>query len=159
MNFRCFSCGWLLNGGFKLVRGILRVIWVLANNLYCFPTHALWMLTLYPLQKCKPNIYWKIEGIIYHWMISMVGCWSWTAGYNGKWHPRIFFYFMIIKICISLFYKYLQLCMPAKNFLAWPFCLVKPVSCLSALLYGSVIKLCGTASYFWNIFLRCNLHF
>ncbi|XP_065343289.1 acyl-CoA:lysophosphatidylglycerol acyltransferase 1-like isoform X2 [Cloeon dipterum] len=75
-------CSGLLYSSYVFCRGILKLIWVLANNLYCFPTHTLWMLTLFPLKKCKPNVYWKIEGLLYHWMISMVGCWSWVSGYN-----------------------------------------------------------------------------
>ncbi|XP_059480907.1 acyl-CoA:lysophosphatidylglycerol acyltransferase 1-like isoform X2 [Neocloeon triangulifer] len=75
-------CSGLLYSSYVFCRGILKTIWVIANNLYCFPTHTLWMLTLFPLKKCKPSMYWKIEGLIYHWMISMVGCWSWVSGYN-----------------------------------------------------------------------------
>ncbi|XP_076314164.1 acyl-CoA:lysophosphatidylglycerol acyltransferase 1-like isoform X2 [Tachypleus tridentatus] len=59
-----------------------RFIFVLVNNLYCIPTYIIWTLVLLrPLYHLKPVIYWKIEGILFKWLLYMVAAWSWSAKY------------------------------------------------------------------------------
>ncbi|KAJ6621435.1 Acyl-CoA:lysophosphatidylglycerol acyltransferase 1 [Pseudolycoriella hygida] len=45
-------------------------------------THVLWKILLLPLNKYRPNLYNRIEGIIYHCALSLVALWSWTGGYD-----------------------------------------------------------------------------
>lgn len=65
-----------------LIKGILRIIFVLLNNLYCIPTYCVWMVCFQPLRFYTPNMYWTIEGTFFHWLLSIVSMWSWSAGYD-----------------------------------------------------------------------------
>ncbi|XP_065222401.1 acyl-CoA:lysophosphatidylglycerol acyltransferase 1-like isoform X2 [Planococcus citri] len=67
---------------FVAVKVVIRVIFVLLNNVYCIPTYCVWMLMLLPLRKLYPPLYWKMEGLFFHWLLAMVTMWSWTAGYD-----------------------------------------------------------------------------
>jgi lysophosphatidylglycerol acyltransferase 1 len=69
--------------------GLLRVLFVLTNNIYCIPTYAMWMLSFYPLTFFSPDLYWYIEGRLFHWLLSMVSLWSYTAGYNSKFNFQV----------------------------------------------------------------------
>ena len=69
---------------FVAVKVVIRVIFVLLNNVYCIPTYCVWMLMLLPLRKLYPPLYWKMEGLFFHWLLAMVTMWSWTAGYDRK---------------------------------------------------------------------------
>lgn len=62
--------------------GLFRFLFIIVNNLYCIPTHCLWMLMLWPLQWVSPKTYLTLEGIGFQWLLSMVSAWSYTAGYN-----------------------------------------------------------------------------
>jgi lysophosphatidylglycerol acyltransferase 1 len=42
------------------------------------------MVLLSPLQKFNPDVYWRIEGYFFHWLLAMVSMWSWSAGYDGN---------------------------------------------------------------------------
>lgn len=39
---------------------------------------------LYPVKRCHPELYWRIEGLFFHWLLAMVAMWSWSAGYDSK---------------------------------------------------------------------------
>lgn len=64
------------------VKVVVRVVFVVLNNVYCIPTYCVWMLMLLPLRKLYPPLYWKMEGLFFHWLLAMVTMWSWTAGYD-----------------------------------------------------------------------------
>lgn len=64
--------------------GLLRFLLIIVNNLYCIPTHFLWLLTVWPLQWFWPKAYLKLEGLGFQWLLSMVALWSYSAGYQGK---------------------------------------------------------------------------
>lgn len=81
-------------------KAIIRIAIVIANNIYCIPTYVIWMMLLLPIRRCHPDLYYKIEGLFFHWMLSIVAMWSWTAGYNRKYRwisfvSHIFHYFSI----------------------------------------------------------------
>lgn len=61
---------------------ILRIVFVILNNIYCIPTYCIWMLIFAPLKRYHPDLYWKIEGTFFHWLLAMVSMWSWSAGYD-----------------------------------------------------------------------------
>ncbi|XP_049795534.1 acyl-CoA:lysophosphatidylglycerol acyltransferase 1-like [Schistocerca nitens] len=63
-------------------KSLVRVLFVLLNNIYCIPTYVLWMVLFAPLRKCNPDLYWKIEGQFFHGLLAMVAMWSWSAGYD-----------------------------------------------------------------------------
>jgi lysophosphatidylglycerol acyltransferase 1 len=42
------------------------------------------MIMLLPLKKFNPNLYYRIEGKIFHWLLATVAMWSSMAGYEGK---------------------------------------------------------------------------
>lgn len=64
------------------VKVLFRTVFVLLNNMYCIPTYAVWMLVLMPLKRYHPDLYWRIEGTFFHWLLAMVSMWSWSAGYD-----------------------------------------------------------------------------
>ncbi|KFB35012.1 AGAP002482-PA-like protein [Anopheles sinensis] len=66
----------------KYPRSVLRTILVVANNIYCVPTYLVWMFLLLPLRKIHETYYYRIEGILFHWLLANVSMWSWTAGYE-----------------------------------------------------------------------------
>ena len=84
--------------------GLFRFLFIIVNNLYCIPTHCLWMLMLWPLQWVSPKTYLTLEGIGFQWLLSMVSAWSYTAGYNGNIHTMgiiishwyIFFFLLLV---------------------------------------------------------------
>lgn len=63
-------------------KGLLRFIFILINNFYCIPTHCLWLLMLWPLRWIHPKAYLFLEGLGFQWLLTMVGSWSYTAGYD-----------------------------------------------------------------------------
>lgn len=40
------------------------------------------MVMLLPLKRYHPDGYYKIEGLFFHWLLAVVSCWSWSAGYD-----------------------------------------------------------------------------
>ena len=57
-----------------------RTLWVLACNMVCIPTYLCWMALFLPIYLVNPATYWSIEEVMFSWMLSMVSCWSWSAG-------------------------------------------------------------------------------
>ncbi|XP_058061763.1 acyl-CoA:lysophosphatidylglycerol acyltransferase 1-like isoform X1 [Anopheles bellator] len=66
----------------KYPRAAIRTILVVVNNIYCVPTYLVWMFLLLPLKKIHKCYYYRIEGILFHWLLANVSMWSWTAGYE-----------------------------------------------------------------------------
>ncbi|XP_043283801.1 acyl-CoA:lysophosphatidylglycerol acyltransferase 1-like isoform X2 [Venturia canescens] len=60
----------------------MRTGFVLLNNVYCIPTYVIWMMLLFPVKLYQPQIYWRIEGLFFHWLLAMVSMWTWSAGYD-----------------------------------------------------------------------------
>lgn len=75
------SCSGLIDV-IKYPRALFRTVFVIANNIYCVPTYLVWMFLLLPLKKIHENYYYKIEGILFHWLLANVSMWSTTAGYD-----------------------------------------------------------------------------
>ncbi|XP_045481015.1 acyl-CoA:lysophosphatidylglycerol acyltransferase 1-like isoform X2 [Harmonia axyridis] len=68
---------------FLIPKGIFRLCFILLNNVYCIGTYTIWMIMLYPLRRLGyQDMYYKIEGKMFHWMLAMVAMWSWWAGYE-----------------------------------------------------------------------------
>lgn len=70
------------NGVGFLCKCFLRTMFVIVNNMYCIPTYVVWMVMIFPLKRYHPDLYWKIEGHFFHWLLAMVSMWSWSAGYD-----------------------------------------------------------------------------
>ena len=68
----------------RLVWCTIRTLLVILNNLYCIPTYVCWLIILSPLESFNPELYHEIEGVLFHWLLSMVALWSYSAGYNGE---------------------------------------------------------------------------
>lgn len=60
----------------------LRTVWVLLCNLICIPSYLAWLTIFLPVYLYSPRTYWKIEGVMFSWMLSIVSSWSWSAGYS-----------------------------------------------------------------------------
>ncbi|KAG5875101.1 hypothetical protein JTB14_020234 [Gonioctena quinquepunctata] len=67
---------------YKIPKGFFRLCFILINHLYCIPTYVMWMILLLPLRKLYPDVYWRIEGYMFHWLLAMVSLWSHSAGYE-----------------------------------------------------------------------------
>lgn len=61
---------------------VFRLVFVILNNAYCIPTYCIWMIMLLPLRMLYPSLYWRLEGLFFHWLLAMVSMWSWSAGYD-----------------------------------------------------------------------------
>jgi lysophosphatidylglycerol acyltransferase 1 len=72
----------------KYPRAILRILFVIVNNIYCIPTYLIWMFLLLPLRKLHPDTYYWIEGKLFHWLLANVAMWSYTAGYDSEFNER-----------------------------------------------------------------------
>lgn len=68
----------------KYPRALFRTVFVIVNNIYCVPTYLIWMFLLLPLKKIHESYYYKIEGILFHWLLANVTMWSYMAGYDRK---------------------------------------------------------------------------
>lgn len=66
----------------KYPRALFRTVFVIVNNIYCVPTYLIWMFLLLPLKKIQESYYYKIEGILFHWLLANVTMWSSSAGYD-----------------------------------------------------------------------------
>lgn len=66
----------------KYIWAVIRFLLIILNNLYCIPTHVLWLTLLLPARKYVPALYYRIEQILFSWLLAMVSAWSWSAGYN-----------------------------------------------------------------------------
>ncbi|XP_066583911.1 acyl-CoA:lysophosphatidylglycerol acyltransferase 1-like [Prorops nasuta] len=64
------------------IKCIARTAFVILNNVYCIPTYVVWMTLLFPVKVYQPQVYWRIEGLFFHWLLAMVSMWSWSAGYD-----------------------------------------------------------------------------
>ncbi|XP_011343258.1 acyl-CoA:lysophosphatidylglycerol acyltransferase 1 isoform X2 [Ooceraea biroi] len=65
-----------------LLKCVTRTVFVIINNVYCIPTYVVWMMLLFPVKIYQPQVYWRIEGLFFHWLLAMVSMWTWTAGYD-----------------------------------------------------------------------------
>ena len=59
-----------------------RTLWVLGCNMVCIPSYICWMILFSPSYCLSPRLFWMIEEVMFSWMLSMVTCWSWSAGFN-----------------------------------------------------------------------------
>ena len=58
------------------------MLWILLNNLYVIPAYFVWLIVFTPLLLISPDTYWQIEDVLFGWLLSMVACWNYTAGYE-----------------------------------------------------------------------------
>lgn len=71
------------------------------------------MTLLLPVKRYQPDLYYKIEGLFFHWLLSLVAMWSYTAGYDGKYFRFIdlhIVYFLFESICmvfVCILYVYI----------------------------------------------------
>lgn len=68
----------------RCVRIVARTTFAVVNNLYCIPAYVVWMMALRLVKPLFASVYWRIEGLMYHWLLAMVSMWSWTAGYESE---------------------------------------------------------------------------
>lgn len=76
------SCSGLISEVIKYPRALFRTVFVIVNNIYCVPTYLIWMFLLLPLKKIHEAYYYRIEGVMFHWLLANVTMWSYTAGYD-----------------------------------------------------------------------------
>ncbi|XP_055596846.1 acyl-CoA:lysophosphatidylglycerol acyltransferase 1-like isoform X1 [Uranotaenia lowii] len=76
------SSSGIISEVFKYPRALFRTVFVIVNNIYCVPTYLIWMFLLLPLKKIHETCYYRIEGVLFHWLLANVTMWSSTAGYD-----------------------------------------------------------------------------
>lgn len=74
-----WSLWWFISP--RRVYNILRFLWVLVNNCYVIPAYFAWLLLFSPLLLINSSAFWKIEDVLFGWLLNMVACWNYTAGY------------------------------------------------------------------------------
>lgn len=75
----CFS-----SAARRLLWVLCRCVFIVINNVYCIPTYVVWMAVLRPLKKWRADLYWRAEGLFFHWLLGMVALWCDSAGYKSK---------------------------------------------------------------------------
>eukprot|EP00092_Neocalanus_flemingeri_P037822 GFUD01041172.1.p1 GENE.GFUD01041172.1~~GFUD01041172.1.p1 ORF type:complete len:356 (-),score=125.25 GFUD01041172.1:322-1389(-) len=60
----------------------LRTIWVLLCNMVCIPCYLAWLALVSPTYLASPWLYNELEQVFFSWMLSIVSCWCWSAGYQ-----------------------------------------------------------------------------
>lgn len=60
----------------------LRVLHNIANNLMAIPSYCIWYAVLFPLRKLWPELFWKIENVLFKAMMSFVVQWMRSGGYK-----------------------------------------------------------------------------
>ncbi|KPJ04622.1 Acyl-CoA:lysophosphatidylglycerol acyltransferase 1 [Papilio xuthus] len=66
----------------RYARVAARTAFAVLNNIYCIPAYVVWMMALRLVRPVFAPLYWKVEGMLYHWLLAMVSLWAWTAGYE-----------------------------------------------------------------------------
>lgn len=61
---------------------LVRIVWIIANNLYTIPACLVWCCLLSPLQLLHPALYMQVEEKLFSCCLSMVASWTWSAGYQ-----------------------------------------------------------------------------
>ncbi|UYV82980.1 LPGAT1 [Cordylochernes scorpioides] len=69
-------------GPLNRVRCILKLVFVILNNIYCIPTYLVWNWVFFlPLRLLQLPLYHKLEGVLFKWLLCMVSAWSWGSKY------------------------------------------------------------------------------
>lgn len=68
--------------GWVLLRALLRFVFMFINNCVAIPSYCLYLLLLQPLRLMDSRAFWRIEGVMFKWMLAMVSSWGWIAGYT-----------------------------------------------------------------------------
>ena len=68
----------------KWARAVYRAVAIFVHNVYTVFPYLMWMLLLRPLLYLSPDVYWDIEGVLFSWILTIVGYWPFSAGYTGK---------------------------------------------------------------------------
>jgi len=66
----------------ELAKYSIRTLWILLSNLYCIPTYLGLLALLFPIYLASPILYNQVEQVLFSWLLSLVACWSWSAGYQ-----------------------------------------------------------------------------
>ncbi|XP_028858156.1 acyl-CoA:lysophosphatidylglycerol acyltransferase 1 [Denticeps clupeoides] len=65
-----------------LLTALLRFSFMLVNNCVAIPSYCLYLLLLQPLRVLDRRVFWRVEGVMFKWLLAMVASWGWVAGYT-----------------------------------------------------------------------------
>ncbi|XP_012676439.1 acyl-CoA:lysophosphatidylglycerol acyltransferase 1 isoform X2 [Clupea harengus] len=68
--------------GWILFKALLRFVFMFLNNIFAIPSYCLYLILLQPLRIMDSRTFWHIEGVMFKWLLAMVSCWGWSAGYT-----------------------------------------------------------------------------
>ena len=60
----------------------LRILHNIVNNVMAIPAYCVWYALLYPLRKVWPQLYWRIENVMFKALMSFVVQWTRSGGYK-----------------------------------------------------------------------------
>jgi len=60
----------------------IRTIWVLLCNFICIPSYVAWLVVVSPFYLVSPDIFNQLEQVFFSWLLTVVSCWCWSAGYD-----------------------------------------------------------------------------
>lgn len=69
---------------YDLTRYSLRLTFFVASNLYGMFGYCTWMILLLPIRLVLPDIFWRLESVIFKGLQSNVIVWMCSGGYGGK---------------------------------------------------------------------------
>lgn len=75
-----WSLWWFIS--FRWLYNIVRILWVIVNNFYVIPAYFAWLIILFPVYFVSPITFWYFEDVLFGWLLNMVACWNYTAGYD-----------------------------------------------------------------------------
>ncbi|CAF4831361.1 unnamed protein product [Pieris macdunnoughi] len=105
----------------RYVRVAARLAFAIVNNLYCIPAYVVWMMALRLARPLYAPLYWRIEGLMYHWLLAMVSLWTWTAGYENLYkavNGTMVFRQNRLRSVLTLCYTYIASCARGRSMTA-----------------------------------------
>ncbi|ESO87710.1 hypothetical protein LOTGIDRAFT_219893 [Lottia gigantea] len=66
----------------EIIRGVLRLTIFIATNFYTIPSFLVWFILLQPLRVLAPDVFWRLDAILFKGLIAMVATWHYTGGYR-----------------------------------------------------------------------------
>jgi len=80
--------------------GVIRFLFTIIQNLYHIPSYLFftWFLFL-PVYYLRPNLYKRIENLLYNCCLYTVGSWSWLANIQGQFSNHSFVIMCGVILC------------------------------------------------------------
>ncbi|XP_011871935.1 PREDICTED: acyl-CoA:lysophosphatidylglycerol acyltransferase 1-like [Vollenhovia emeryi] len=71
-----------MNNTVTLLKRVARAAFQILSTIYSTSAYIVWLMLLFPVKIYIPQVYWRIEGLLYDWLHAIVASWTWSAGYD-----------------------------------------------------------------------------